>query len=131
MLMRSTSAFSPELELSARAHMSGLTTLTAKGNVSKAENYLSLTISDWQDIKLSILMKFCLKMEAVELGDLSRPHYYSLHSASFRIQTKTHLSAPLGMLLIIFQITCLQSNPNSGFQECISLLSPGLFHPSL
>lgn len=94
--------------------MSGLTTMTGKGNFSKSENDLSLAVYDWEDIKLNILMKFCLKMEASELGDLSRPHY-SLSAASFRTQTTTHLLISLGMLLIVFQISCLQSNPNPGF----------------
>lgn len=35
-------SLSSKLELPARAHMSGLTTRTAKGNVSKSENDLSL-----------------------------------------------------------------------------------------
>lgn len=94
--------------------MSGLTTMTGKGNVSKSENDFSLAMYDWEDRKLNILMKFCLKMEASELGDLTRPRY-SLNAASFRTQTTTHLPLSPGMLLIILQISCLQSNPNPGF----------------
>lgn len=104
--------FCSQLELCARAHMSGLTTSTARGNVSKSENDLSPAIWDWQDAKLSVLSKFCLKMEAPELGDLSRPHYYSFNSASFGTQTRTHLPVSI---LIIFQIIWLQSNPSPGF----------------
>lgn len=38
--------------------MSGLTIVTAKGNVSKSENDLSLALDDWEDVKLKMWMKF-------------------------------------------------------------------------
>lgn len=43
--------------------MSGLSMMTARVNVSKSENDLSLATYDWEDTKLRVLMKFGLKME--------------------------------------------------------------------